>query len=80
MRFTEVKEIPKVGHRNMLLVKELEEFVNMGVKNVKVTYAPNAYKNVASCYSTLYSAAKREGLPIKVITRKGEIYLVRTDM
>ena len=80
MRFTEVKEVPKVEHRNMLLVKELKEFVNMGVISVKVTYAPDAYKTLASCYSTLYRAAKREGLPIKVITRKGEIYLVRTDM
>ena len=80
MRFTEVKEVPKVRGRNVLLVKELEEFVNMGVKNVKVTFTPGEYKNSNSCQATLHKAIKKEHLPIKVIMRKGEIYLVRTDM
>lgn len=80
MRFTEVKEVPKVCGRNVLLLKELEEFVNMGVKNVKVTFKPDEYKNLNSCQATLYKAIKREHLPIRVMTRGGDIYLVRTDM
>ena len=80
MRFTEVKEVPKVGGKNMLLVKELEEFVNMGVKNVKVTYAPGEYKNLNSCQATLHKAIKGEHLPIRVMIRGEDIYLVRTDM
>ena len=80
MRFTEVKEVPKVGGRNVLLVKELEEFVSMGVKNVKVTYAPGEYKNLNSCQATLHKAIKGEHLPIRVMIRGEDIYLVRTDM
>lgn len=80
MRFTEVKEVPKVCRRNVLLVKELEEFVNMGVKNVKATYAPSEYKNLNSCQAVLRKAIKREHLPIKVMIRGEDIYLVRTDM
>ena len=80
MRFTEVKEVPKVCGRNVLLVKELEEFVNMGVKNVKVTFTPSEYKNPSSCQVTLHKAIKREHLPIRVMVRGGDIYLVRTDM
>lgn len=81
MRFTEVKEVPvRSNGRNALLVKELEEFVNMGVKNVKVTYAPGEYKNANTCQATLHKAIKREHLPIKVKTRGEDIYLVRTDM
>lgn len=80
MRFTEVKEVPKVRGRNVLLVKELEEFVNMGVKNVKVTFTPGEYKNSNSCQATLHKAIKREHLPIRVMIRGEDIYLVRTDM
>lgn len=80
MRFTEVKEVPKVRRRNELLVKELEEFVNMGVKNVKVTFKPDEYKNLNSCRATLHEAIKREHLPIKVKVRGEDIYLIRTDM
>ena len=80
MRFTEVKEVPKVCGRNVLLLKELEEFVNMGVKNVKVTFKPDEYKNLNSCQATLYKAIKREHLPIRVMIRGRDIYLVRTDM
>lgn len=80
MRFTEVKEVPKVCGRNVLLLKELEEFVNMGVKNVKATFKPDEYKNLNSCQATLHKAIKREHLPIRVMIRGGDIYLVRTDM
>ena len=81
MRFTEVKEVPmRSNRRNTLLVKELEEFVNMGVKNVKVTFTPGEYKNANSCQATLHKAIKREHLPIRVMIRGGDIYLVRTDM
>ena len=80
MRFTEVKEVPKIRRRNGLLVKELEEFVNMGVKNVKVTFKPDEYKNLNSCQATLRKAIKREHLPIRVMSRGEDIYLIRTDM
>lgn len=81
MRFTEVKEVPmRSNGRNVLLVKELEEFVNMGVKNVKVTFTPGEYKNLNSCQATLRKAIKREHLPIRVMIRGEDIYLVRTDM
>ena len=80
MRFTEVKEVPNVRRRNGLLVKELEEFVNMGVKNVKVTLKPGEYKTLNSCQATLYKAIKREHLPIRVMIHGGDIYLARTDM
>lgn len=80
MRFTEVKEVPKIRRRNGLLVKELEEFVNMGVKNVKVTFKPDEYKNLNSCQATLRKTIKREHLPIRVMSRGEDFYLVRTDM
>lgn len=80
MRFTEVKEVPTARRRSSLLVKELEEFVRMGVETVKVTYRPDEYCSPVSCYSTLRRAAKREQLPINVVVTNGEVYLVRTDM
>lgn len=81
MTFTEVKEIPRgTANRNMLLVKELEEFVLMGIKMAKLTYTPGAYKSVYTCYSTLFKVIKREHFPIKMKIRNNEIYLVRTDM
>lgn len=80
MRFTKVENMPNVGRKASALKMELIEFINMDTKCAKVTLAPGEYSNSNSAQSTMQNASKRYGFPIMVRCRKGEIYLIRTDM
>lgn len=80
MRFTKVETMPKLGRKASALKMELIEFINMDVKCVKVTLAPGEYSCSNSAQSTIQNAIKRYGFPITVRCRKGELYLIRTDM
>lgn len=83
MRFHEVKDIPygkNTKYRMMKLQAELEEFVAMSIPMAKVSGWDVEYKNIKSAYESLRQAAKRWELPINVMTSKGNVYLIRTDM
>lgn len=82
MRFTTINKLPKpkrygrMGRRQA----ELQEFVNMNVKCVKVTLAPNEYANLNTAYVTLWKCIKRGNWPIKLHRIDGELYFIRTDI
>ena len=82
MRFTVWKEeIPgRIYNRMGKLEAELREFMAMDVKTVKVVYTAHEYKRYKTCYEALYRTVKRLGLPIQVVTRDKEIFLIRKDI
>lgn len=83
MRFKEfdaslVKPIRKTSLTK--LEAEFTEFINMNVECVKCIFGDSEYVSVDSAYNCLHKAARKLGVPIRVSRRKGEIYLVRTDV
>lgn len=79
MHFTKVNE-NDVLRPKYKLEKDFDEFMNLGVKCAKVTLEPGRYKSAIVAYAVMHRGIKRWHRPIKVFMRKGEIYLVRTDM
>lgn len=79
MHFTKVNE-NDVLKPKYKLEKDFEDFMNLGVKCAKVTLDPGRYKCASSAQATITRGIERWRKPIKVIMRKGEIYLIRTDM
>ena len=85
MRFIEVKEIPESKKNKPVveyhkLAAELEEFIRMNVKYVKVVFGQNEYLHHDGGRLCLIRAANRNGYPIKVVTRGKDLYLIRTDI
>ena len=80
MRFIQVEyaDICRMRPKTKLEA-ELSEFIRMNVKSVEVS-TDGHYKSSKVAYNVLWVAIKRHGFPIKVITRKGKVYLIRTDM
>ena len=79
MKFVEVKEVPQKNRRYKGELRDrLQEFMNMNVLAVKVEN--HDYKNTSAAYKSLHNAAKNWVFPIDVVTRNGEIYLIRRDM
>ena len=58
----------------------LEEFMKMGVKYALVDVMYDEYSSMESCEATLRQCVKRQGYPIDVKTRDGEVYLARRDI
>lgn len=58
----------------------LREFMVSGKKVEIVGWSDGDYKNVESARISLYRAVKNEGLPIDVMRRKDEIYLVNRSI
>ena len=81
MRFIEVEpmEVKAVKPYHNLKA-ELTEFMNMNVKAARCRLDKDHYVSVNVARTTLYKAAKRYTLPIALTIRKGELYLIRTDM
>lgn len=83
MTFTKTR-IPKRRYgslgRGYKLFWELNEFVNMNVHCVKVTFADDEYSNLKSAQNSIAASAKRFGFPVKATIINKEMYLVRTDM
>lgn len=77
MKFTKVEKIPRRYHK---LQSELRDFMDLNTKIVKVEWFEGEYVNSRSAAASLYKAAKVGGFPIKVESRKDEVYLTRTDM
>ena len=90
MKFVVVDELPVAKrHKNRVnykgtynhTAKQLEEFVAMGVKYVRVEFYKGEYSGHESMRITLRDSLNRcPDLPIKVVQRGTDIYLVRTDM
>lgn len=83
MRFIPVEEDEvRAAERTeyVKLAAELQEFVNLGVKAVKIVFGTNEYANTHSACNSIRTAIERGGLPIKVRYLKESIYLIRTDI
>lgn len=82
MYFEKVDTLPpKSSYRPMKsLFLMLEEFMESGVKYAQVVLEPGDYNRAENARNSLTSASKYYGYPIKVVTRDGELYLVRKDL
>lgn len=74
-----VPDVSRSRKRNNLSVF-LREFMVSGKKVEIVGWSDGKYKNVKSAQISLYRAVKNEGLPIDVMLRKDEIYLVNRSI
>lgn len=79
MKFVEVKEVPgRTIKKN--LYGYLNEFMVLDIKVAKVEFNKMEYKNTITAYQCLHRAIKRQRLPLTIIKRNDEIFLVRNDM
>lgn len=58
----------------------LEDFMKMSTPCARVLLEEKSYSNMASAQSSFQKAAKRLTLPIKVVCRNNQLYLLRTDL
>ena len=61
------------------LEAELTTCIRMETKAVEVQIEGH-YSSADSARESMKAAAKRYGMPILVITRRGKVYLIRTDI
>lgn len=79
MTFTpcKIEEIPAItAHKSSSVKASLIAFLAMETPSVKVEGVSGSAAN--SRQSVLTQIAKKEGFPIKALTRKGTLYLVNT--
>jgi len=67
----------KRGRRSSVSQPILTEFLESGMKIAKVDL--EAIQEPKSIVPTLTNYVKSHGLPVKVVTRKGNVYLVRLE-
>ena len=79
MKFVKVDEVPRMGHKRNELKAQLEDFMAMHVKTVKVEWQ-GTYKTAQYAQCNLSRGAKNWALPIDVRRIKDEIYMIRRDM
>lgn len=89
MTFVPVDELPKTNRGRKVgddfseyhhYKNELDSFIKMNARIVKVNYLTNEFASYRSAYKSLYDAIKRAGYPINAHVRNGEVYLVRRDI
>ena len=79
MKFVEVKELPKWGHKRNEVKARLDEFMRMRTKTVRVEWE-GTYKSAHYAQMNLSRSAKTWALPIDVRSQGDEVYLIRRDM
>lgn len=82
MKFVKMDEVPekKKGGLRDTNKYRLIEFMSLNIKVAKVDFAKDEYKNSSTCTSCLRVSIKRFGMPIDVIHRNSEVFLVRRDI
>lgn len=87
MNLIKVTEVPKkkVPKREDFSERKslhnyFKEFMKMNTQYVQVVYSPAEYANHKSALASIQLSLTRCCLPIKVVTREKNIYLVRTDL
>ena len=74
----ELKNVRRTYKKTEML-SILEEFIESGQPCVKIEGW--RHKNAKSCMASFYNAIKRFHMDqVRVITSKGEVYLIRTDI
>lgn len=61
------------------LIEFFTAFIESGKKFAKVEYEANEYMHPQSGYVSMAERIRKDRLPIQVVMRNGEIYLVRAD-
>ena len=61
------------------LIEFFTAFIESGKKFAKVEYEANEYTHPQSGYISMAERIRKDRLPIQVVMRNGEIYLVRSD-
>lgn len=80
MRFIQVQYADIVAKRpKYKLEADLTEFVRMNVQAVKVPWEGH-YKSANVAANVMEVAIRRHSMPIRVMRRDNEVYLIRTDM
>lgn len=79
MTFTKVKEVPKRNDKHDLRAL-LNQFVAEDIKVAKLNFNEHDYKRASYAATACAQSVKRGKLPIAVMRRGEEVYLVRTDM
>lgn len=60
--------------------KELLSFLDSGLQFAELKKEDVlSYKDMRNCYNSYDGAARRYRLPVKVMRRKGKIYIIRED-
>lgn len=80
MKFVKVDVLPARGNNtsnNKILHQFLTDFLGSNIEVARVEWGKDEYLNHMSCYTSLNKAALRYEMPIRVISRNGNIYLVR---
>ena len=67
-------------NRKHHLRRFLDEFMLTNAKYYKVEFVEGEYKTHFHGYRALHASAKKGQYPIEVIWRKGECYMIRTDV
>lgn len=82
MYFKPVDQLPpKSGYRPMKpMFLIMEEFIASGVRYAQIVLEDGDYSRPDNARNSITSVCKYYGYPLKVVTRAGELYLVRTDL
>ena len=84
MKFVEVAEIPckkdNPKRKKGELKLWLDHFMAHSIKTVRVEFSSEEYTAMIGAYNAMRRACQRHVLPIDVIMRNGEVYLVRRDL
>ena len=78
MKLVEVKDVP-TRNRNKVECY-VKEFMQMNVPVVRVEIAPKEYTSAYSAAGSFRKAIVRLKLPAKAMVRKGQVFLIRTDI
>lgn len=80
MKFIEVKNIPATkdfGNAGKARAN-VEAFLATHFAAAEVDFSED-YQTPAKCYASLKSAVKRHGLPVRVYSRSGHVYIARAE-
>lgn len=80
MKFVKVDVLPARGNNtscNRMLTQFLTDFLGSNIEVARVEWGTDEYLSYMSCYTSLHKTVTYNDLPIKVISRNGNIYLVR---
>lgn len=78
MKLVEVKEVP--SRHNNKVEGYLTEFMQMNTPVVRVEIAPKEYASTYSAAGSFRKAIERLKLPAKAMVRKGQVFLICTDI
>lgn len=80
MRFIKAEIEKKEYCPKKNLKNEIKAFMSMNVKSVKVVFTKKEYACATAASGSLRYYIRTNELPIKVMIRNGNVYLLRTDL